>query len=517
VVVGDRYPEQPFPLAQRTSTVTIGAGTGGARIMAVNGSRAVPRGTRVQLEIDLVDGAPGSTSVVSVAAGTMGHSDVVVARGSHTWAAGVPRVSLKLDAVPLDLPPWRLRVRLADAAQPATVTSSHDLLIEEAAPLPVLFFEPRPSWIATFVRRALERDPRFVVSGLDYPSRGIRISIGDAGVLDPQVLRTAAAVVVGGLDRLSAADRDLLDRFVRVRGGSLVLLPDAPLGASPARDWLQGVDTRQVLLEHAAALSVEAPLPAVQASELLTFGGARVLGATVPGAKVLARVSGSNEAVVTVTPHGAGRLLWSGALDAWRYRAENDAAFDRFWRSAMAGLALATPSPVDVEITPAVVMPGEPARVVARIHRDALAAASASPLHLSAALDSGEPLRLWPEAGEDVFSGSFVASGPALRRITVTAGDDEANSWSGAALVAVDAAAHHVEPIVPPLAMLSASRGGINVTPDHLADLEASLRREVSAPPVRSRMHPMRSAWWMVPFAACLGGEWWLRRRRGLR
>ena len=46
----------------------------------------------------------------------------------------------------------------------------------------------RPSWIATFVRRALERDPRFVVSGLDYPSRGIHISIGDAGALERRAL-----------------------------------------------------------------------------------------------------------------------------------------------------------------------------------------------------------------------------------------------------------------------------------------------------------------------------------------
>jgi hypothetical protein len=30
-------------------------------------------------------------------------------------------------------------------------------------------------------------------------------------------------------------------------------------------------------------------------------------------------------------------------------------------------------------------------------------------------------------------------------------------------------------------------------------------------------VHPMRSWWWAVPFIACLSGEWWLRRRAGLR
>jgi hypothetical protein len=32
----------------------------------------------------------------------------------------------------------------------------------------------------------------------------------------------------------------------------------------------------------------------------------------------------------------------------------------------------------------------------------------------------------------------------------------------------------------------------------------------------RMTWHPMRSAWWIVPFVLALSGEWWLRRRRGL-
>jgi hypothetical protein len=228
-------------------------------------------------------------------------------------------------------------------------------------------------------------------------------------------------------------------------------------------------------------------------------------------------VSGSGEAVVTVTPYGAGRLLVSGALDAWRYRAEDEAAFDRFWRSAIAGMALAAPPPVDVEITPAVVPPGETAHVVARIRRSAFAAAPAGRLRVSARLDTGEPVRLWPEAGADVFSGSLVASGPALQRVTVSAADDDSTGVLGSALLVIDPAARSAEPIGPPLAMLAASRGGMNVTPEHLSDLEAHLRRDVSALPVRTTTHPMRSGLWILPLAACLGGEWWMRRKRGLR
>ncbi len=450
IVIGDRYPERPARFPQRTSTVTIDAihREAAAHIAAVRAPRAVPRGTRIQLEVDLhAIGVDRSTSVVTVSAGAVGRPDIEVARASHTWAAGAEHVSLRLDAMPLDLPPWHLRVRLAEAGRPSTVETS-DVLVEEASPLRVLFYEPRPSWMATFVRRALERDERFVVSGLDYPSRGIRISSGEMASLDDSTLRQFTAVIVGGLDRLTVADRDLLDRFARERGGSLVLLPDARPGSGPASEWMPSAGTHEVLLERPAVLSVVAPL------------------------------------------------------------------FDRFWQSAIAGVALATPAPIEVEITPAIARPGETTRLVARVHRVAFAATG--PMQVSARLDTGEPLRLWPEAGVDVFSGSFVPSSTAPQRVTVTASMGEARVAIGSAFVTIDPAARRAEPIVP-LAMLAASRGGIDVPPERLADLESYLRREVTASRVQSATHPMRSGWWMLPFAACLGGEWWLRRKRGLR
>jgi len=123
---------------------------------------------------------------------------------------------------------------------------------------------------------------------------------------------------------------------------------------------------------------------------------------------------------------------------------------------------------------------------------------------------------LWPEAEADVFSGSFAAGLASLRRITVSAGAEGAEGSTGSAVLAVDPSARRTERLVL-LSLLATSRGGIDVSPDRLADLTAYLRREVSAPPVRATTHPMRSAWWIVPFAACLSGEWWLRRRKGLR
>ena len=44
-----------------------------------------------------------------------------------------------------------------------------------------------------------------------------------------------------------------------------------------------------------------------------------------------------------------------------------------------------------------------------------------------------------------------------------------------------------------------------------------SLRAGRATDRVPEQRYPMRSFWWMFPFVACLAGEWWLRRRGGLR
>jgi len=43
----------------------------------------------------------------------------------------------------------------------------------------VLFFDPRPSWQSTFVRRAIERDPRFVVTSRVVTSRNVSVDAGE--------------------------------------------------------------------------------------------------------------------------------------------------------------------------------------------------------------------------------------------------------------------------------------------------------------------------------------------------
>ncbi len=180
----------------------------------------------------------------------------------------------------------------------------------------VLVFDARPSWASTFVRRALEDDPRFLVE--HRVGLGPAVAAGTAGGrLDARSLDLASVVIAGSPDSLSSRDVTLLERFVRMRGGTLILLPDRAPGGVAAR-LFQGRWT-----EHLEA--TPSPTGAPRASETLRRFGAS------PFDIVLGHVKGSP--VIVLSPAGNGRIVVSGAMDAWRYRDADGGWFDRFWRS----------------------------------------------------------------------------------------------------------------------------------------------------------------------------------------
>jgi hypothetical protein len=64
---------------------------------------------------------------------------------------------------------------------------------------------------------------------------------------------------------------------------------------------------------------------------------------------------------------------------------------------------------------------------------------------------------------------------------------------------------------------LVARTGGLVVSDRDLRPLTDALRALGSETRIPEARYPMRSAWWLLPLMACLSGEWWLRRRAGLR
>ena len=217
----------------------------------------------------------------------------------------------------------------------------------------VLVHEPRPSWNTSFVRRALEQDESFDVSTLVQSSRGLEVRAGaPPAALRADALSAFDAVIVGAPEELRASEIEALRVFARRRGGAVVLLPDRrPSGAylelipsPPAFD--------EVLVETPIELRAIAG-PPLRATELA------VPRAGVPGSDVLASIDSKEQgkgarAVVLEWPEGAGRILFSGAMDAWRYRAVADDGFGRFWRARIAEAAQAAPAMLEASVNPGV-------------------------------------------------------------------------------------------------------------------------------------------------------------------
>ena len=496
IVIDDRYRDLRDDSALISPTFagavsTVSLALPRIRIAQVAAPREIPPATTVRLVASVdADESAGQTTDVEARIG-----GVELARASHRWTMAHERWQAVLEVVPFGDPPFAIRINAAGSAVDVAVGVRR-------RPRRVLVHDARPSWASTFTRRALESDPRFQVETTMATARTVTAATAGAPQLADAALNDFDAVIAGGLDALSAADARALDRYVRDRGGAAIFLADQKV-VGPVAELFAAASER--LLEQPATLTAPAAA-ALRASELLLFGS------VAASADVLARTPGANgEPVVVSVPHGSGRLLLSGAMDAWRYRAQDDGAFDRFWQAAVAGTALATPPPIDVEVRPAILAPGEVADVIVRLR------AAGPGSRVSARVD-GRPFRLWPDAGRGVYRGRFTAEPVSSGRsaIDARAADDRGEHTAMAPVLVRESVAPAAEGRLP-LALLAAAHGGIDVAPDRIGELVSFIRTRTRAPSALRTVHPMRSGWWLAAFAASLSGEWWLRRRRGLR
>jgi hypothetical protein len=506
IVVGDRFPEETFSEDARISTVTVSDRRGpNVRIAGIDAPRRVPPGTTVRLAI-AVEGVQvtGSRSTVVVRAG-----DAEVGRAFHDWTADHESWVADIAALPVGEPPFRFDVRVLPGSGERTDADNHaEITIGQAARHRVFVLEARPSWAGAFVRRALERDPRFDVAGRSRVSPSASVLSGGAPQPPGGVGRfdDYEVVVVGGLDAITPDEQKALEHFADTRGGAIALLPDTLPAAATINRFVPGVTVAERLLEHPSKLVSKPGVRSLESSELLESD-------SLPrDAIVLATNPGSGHPIVWTTALGEGRLLFSGALDAWRFRGTADEAFERFWRSTIAAVALEARPPVEIQLTPGRAAPGERVWVSARVRkleRDQ----PGRELAISARAGD-EPIRLWPDARRGVFRGSFVVPAePAGPSVLVTASAGE--GIRGQARLSIDGNAR--EAGGAPLALLAATHGGIDVALEQLGELERSIRSALSPVQEPRRYNPARSPWWFVPFAACLSTEWWLRRRAGRR
>jgi hypothetical protein len=214
-------------------------------------------------------------------------------------------------------------------------------------------------------------------------------------------------------------------------------------------------------------------------------------------------------------PVGAGRLLVSGALDAWHHR-DASSGFHAFWATRIAELSVGAPAAVETILSRHSLAPGEAAVVRTTVRDVFLSNLPQRTARVGAVLVSGADTtipRLWPTATPGVFEGRIVA--PRERgtyRLIVSAGRDSSRTS-----VVVDPAARKSLPDDRSvIEAFVSSRGGSVIAEEELGELPVRLSLALQVASRVETWHPMRSAWWIVPFALLLGAEWWSRRRRGL-
>jgi len=501
VVVGDVRPEL-VAFAKPVSIVRWPDEPGTA-IVAVPSTVQAPVNSIESIKVTVrARGLAGQSSAVLLQDG-----HVELARTEHRWT-GDETATINLPYLALTAGARRLTVRVEPAKGERRLTDNQvDVLaMAESREGRVAVIEPRPSWPAGFIRRQLESEPAFRVASILRTATDVETRAGEPPrSITLEQLLPFEVVIAGAPEEFRGAEVDALRRFAALRGGTVVLMPDRrPSGAYV--ELLPRATTEQLLTE--SQMLEPAGIPA---SEIVSI-------TATPGVRALASLNSAP--VIFSWPLGAGRVLFSGALDAWRYRGDPRSRTREFWRDAIMTAALAAPPRVQLEMKPAVVRPGGSARIVARVRPTEIVSGQGENAGGSFTIEArvtgpsgrDDNVRLHPTIERGTLEGLVTTSLPGVYAVSVSLASgapsqttflarDEAFTLSGSETVLED---------VPELT------GGVVASSTDLSPVVRHLS-EIPRTTLRQAAHPMRSAWWMAAFAAALCGEWTLRRRSGLR
>jgi hypothetical protein len=511
IVVGRRVPvESPDGL---TFVVTPNP-TAGPAITAVDVAADIPLGTTAPVGARLAVPAAQGARTLSM---TLEADGVVVDSASPEVPAGSTEAAAAFAFVPVRAGIVRLHVT-AEVDGRTTSADAVTHVVERT--VRVLMYEARPSWAATFVRRALETDPRFDVVVRSMTSRGVAVEAGAAPV---SLERVAAldgfdVLVLGAPEALGVAEAAALERYLREREGAVVLLPSATGG--PVLSRLTGVaawstdrrpDLEPVTWAGRAWTASEFVFPATWPA------GAEPLTSCLPAAPRCA---------VWRVPVGGGRVVVGSAIDAWRTRAAGENGFAAFWRAIVGDEGLATPRPIAVSLETRVVEAGG----VARVRVQARDAGVPPVVEWQGPDGVVSPVRMWPAGAGQFVADVRVGTVPGRARVHArpdSPGTDvnntDASDGAVAELLIVEsgsALGQWVPPVDdtdPVLSAFASSRGGAVIPMDDVASLPSRVLDALGPSPVDDLVRPMQSPWWIVPFAGLLSVDWWSRRRRGAR
>jgi hypothetical protein len=452
-------------------------------------------------------GMAGKTTTVALEEGGL-----EIASARHAWTRVDETVVLPLTYIPSAAGSRELRaVARAEDGEQTTDNQVVSTVVVQDRRLRILVHEPRPSWTAVFVRRALEEDTDFDVTALARVSKGLEVRAGKPPAsITPEALAGFDAVVVGAPEELHAQEVSTLDAFARRRGGAVAYLAERrPSGAYA--DRLRLSRHSELLLPNSIRLAPIAG-PPLRGSEFV------VAGQPSTGLDSLATIDhgGTARPVIVAWPAGAGQIIFSGALDAWRYRGGED-GFARFWRGVIGAAAAKAPARIAVTLERGAVAPGETAVVRARVRAtefDETAPVVSLPSIRARVVGDGfdEVIRMWPSLEFGEFEGRFVA--PMAGRYDVRVSLDGESSAD--AILVVNDEARHRWASSDAARTVAARTGGVAVDESNLRPLVDHLSHLARAT-VPVTIHPARTPWWTLGFVTLVAAEWLIRRKRGLR
>jgi len=237
----------------------------------------------------------------------------------------------------------------------------------------VLYVEGTPRWEYRYIRAVLKRDPRIDVQFINTEgdkdlARASREHLGRFPEKEAQAFRYDL-VILGDVraNTFTPTQLSLLERLVRERGGSLILLAgrkhapaeyvDTPLSAMlPVRfgpeTWEPvGDDVHPVLTAEGRRSTVMA-MERSEARTQALWANVRPLNWVPPvtgakaGAQVLAELSDASQRLrafplIAWHRYGAGKCMFVGTDQLWRLRARTGDKYHlRFWGQAVQFLAL---------------------------------------------------------------------------------------------------------------------------------------------------------------------------------
>jgi hypothetical protein len=488
----------------------------GARVqvLSVSNPRPVLPGWAAVVTADVAGHGltPGASSAI-----VLESHGVEIDRVVHRWSRSEERVTVPLAFAPpaagsfvlgVRAVPVEGRIATAPEAVPARV-------VADSRQLRILAFDPRPSWGSGFARRVLEEDPDFDVVTRVRASRGLAVRTGAAPVtLSRAAMDPFDLVLVGAPEELTTSEIAALESFADRRGGTVVLMadrkPSGPytrlFGASAFEEALLEKPVRITASDGTGLRGSEFAYPAA-----LPVGAEAIV--TIPQGR-------GSRAVVVSMPFGAGRIVFSGVLDAWRYRGDDDEAFGSFWRSQLGREAARAPRHLEMTLDPGVATAGSRVRlraVVRPTDYDVSGNVVTIPAVSARAVDDRgreEPVRMWPTAQAGVFEGWFDTA--RAGRYDVRVETDAGASVDSPFVVTAGGAREDPATDEGQLRAIAHATGGVAVTSTDIRPLVDHLRALPRDTMMEAR-HPMRSSWWAVVFVGLLSAEWAARRRRGLR